>query len=355
MALGQKHEVKVALESYTHLVIGTKKIGKSSLIADIAKEIYGGINNLLVISIGDEDGYSALDGLIYENPMSWKEFVAIVDELVKNADENPFKIVSIDTIDELVTFAEKETIRLSNIENPTKQVQTVNAAFGGYGHGRDKVIDIIQEQIMRLRRTKYGVFLVGHNKIKSIKQKLEGDNYNVISSNLTEDFFNAFAYKADIICNIVSEKVVKNGALDATERYMYFRDDGFVEAGSRFPTMPTHVPYGARTYYDAVISGIKASLNTTVSDKEFEKKRQTALKQKESDAKKYAEKDGQTGNEEILEMAVSAFKSGTKDQKEQAKQMLQKFGIANFKDPDAFTRDQLTEMLNIFKEEDIVD
>lgn len=348
MALGQKHEVKVALESYTHLIIGTKKIGKSSLIADIAKEIYGGLNNLLVVSIGDEDGYSALDGLIYENPMNWKEFVGIVDDLVKNADENPFKIISIDTIDELVTFAEKEAVRLSNIENPTKQVQSVNAAFGGYGHGRQKVIDLIEEQIMRLRRTKYGVFLVGHNKIKSIKQKLDGDNYNVISSNLTEDYFNAFAYKADIICNIVSEKVVKNGALDATERYMYFRDDGFVEAGSRFSTMPIHVPYGARNYYDAVISGIKASLNTSVSDKEFEKKRQQALKQKESDAKTFAEKDGQVGNEEILELVKVAFKAGTKDQKNSAKQLLNEFGISDFKDPDAFTRDQLIKIQNIF-------
>jgi hypothetical protein len=350
MALGKKHEVKVAMESYTHLVMGTKKIGKSSLIADIAKDIYGSINNLLVISIGDEDGYSALDGLIYENPTSWKEFVAVIDELVKNSDENPYKIISIDTIDELVDLAERETIRQSNIENPTKQVQTVNAAFGGYGHGRDKVIDLIQEQIMRLRRTKYGVFLVGHNKIKSIKQKMEGENYNVISSNLTEDYFNAFAYKADIICNIVSEKVVKNGALDANERYMYFRDDGFVEAGSRFPTMPTHVPYGARNYHDAVISGIKASLNTSVSDKDFEKKRQDALKQKETEAKKFAEKDGQVENEELLEMVTAAFKSGTKDQKESAKQMLSEFGIQNFKDPDKFTREQLLAILDIFKD-----
>jgi hypothetical protein len=288
--------------------------------------------------------------LIYENPSSWKEFVTIIDELVKNSDENPYKIISIDTIDELVDLSEKETIRLNNIENPTKQVQTVNAAFGGFGHGRDKVIDLIQEQIMRLRRTKYGVFLVGHNKIKSIKQKLEGENYNVISSNLTEDYFNAFAYKADIICNIVSEKVVKNGALDATERYMYFRDDGFVEAGSRFSTMPTHVSYGARNYYDAVISGIKASLNTSVSDKEFEKKRQDNLRQKETAAKAFAEKDGQISNEELLEMVTAAFKAGTKDQKESAKQMLSGFGISNFKDPDKFTTDQLTAILNIFKE-----
>jgi len=352
MALGKKHEVKVALESYTHLVIGTKKIGKSSLIADIAKEIYGGLNNLLVISIGDEDGYSAIDGLMYENPASWKEFVGIIDELVKNSDENPYKIVSIDTIDELVDFAEKETIRLSNIENPTKIVTSVNAAFGGFGHGREKVIDLIQDQIMRLRRTKYGVFLVGHNKIKSIKQKLEGENYNVISSNLTEDYFNAFSYKADVICNIVSEKVVKNGALDASERYMYFRDDGFVEAGSRFKSMPIHVPYGAKNYYDAVISGIKASLNTQMSDKDFEKKRKDAIKQKETDAKKFAEKDGQINNDEMLAIVVAAFKAGTKDQKEAAKKKLSDFGIPNFKDAEAFTKNQLIEMQNIFKDED---
>jgi hypothetical protein len=352
MSLGKKHEVKVALESFTHLIIGTKKIGKSTLIADIAKEIYGNIESLLTISIGDEDGYSALDGLKYEDPMTWKEFVVIVDELVQKPEENPYKIVSIDTIDELVNLAEKEAVRLSNIENPTKQVKTVNAAFGGYGNGRKKVIELVQDQIMRLRRTKYGVFLVGHNKIKSIKQKLEGDPYNVISSNLTEDYFNAFAYKADIICNIVSEKIVKKGALDATERYMYFRDDGFVEAGSRFATMPIHVPYGAREYNDAVVSGVKSSLNISISDKEFEKKRKQALKQKEDAAIAYAEKEGQISNEDLLESVTTAFKAGTKDQKEQAKKLLDKFSIPNFKDSEAFTSEQLAEILNIFVDEE---
>jgi len=161
--LGKRHDVKVALENFTHLIIGTKKIGKSTLIADIAKEIYGNIDNLLLISIGDEDGFSGLDGIMLENPMNWKEFVALVDELVKNPEENPYKIISIDTIDELVSLAEKETIRLSNIENPTKQVKTINAAFGGYGAGRKKVVSMIEDQLMRLRRTKYGLFLVGHN------------------------------------------------------------------------------------------------------------------------------------------------------------------------------------------------
>jgi len=349
--LGKRHDVKVALENFTHLIIGTKKIGKSTLIADIAKEIYGNIDNLLLISIGDEDGFSGLDGIMLENPMNWKEFVALVDELVKNPEENPYKIISIDTIDELVSLAEKETIRLSNIENPTKQVKTINAAFGGYGAGRKKVVSMIEDQLMRLRRTKYGLFLVGHNKIKSIKQKLEGEDYNVISSNLTEDYFNAFAYKADIVCNIVSEKIVKNGSLDATERYMYFRDDGFVEAGSRFSTMPTHVLYGAKNYNDAIIEGIKASLAKPISENEFEKKKMKDIKQKEVDAKKFADVDGKNDKQELLEIVTSAFKAGTKDQKETAKIKLSEYGIQNFKDYEAFSRDQLIELQNIFVEE----
>jgi len=96
---------------------------------------------------------------------------------------------------------------------------------------------------------------------------------------------------------------------------MYFRDDGFVEAGSRFSTMPTHVLYGAKNYNDAIIEGIKASLAKPISENEFEKKKMKDIKQKEVDAKKFADVDGKNDKQELLEIVTSAFKAGTKDQK----------------------------------------
>lgn len=129
MALGKINKISFALEDYIHLIIGAKKVGKTTLVADIVKELYG-LDKLLCISVGSEDGHMIVDNMPHETPQTWKEFVAIVDELVLHPEENPFKFVSIDTIDEMVNLATKEVFRLHQIEK--KEVcNSLNSAFGG--------------------------------------------------------------------------------------------------------------------------------------------------------------------------------------------------------------------------------
>lgn len=94
------------------------------------RKFYGGIDNLLVISVGNEKAYEAIDGTIYEEPQNWTELMAIVNELHKNPDDNPFEWVSIDTIDNVIPMAEKEVIRLHTKE--FKEVpKSFNSCFGG--------------------------------------------------------------------------------------------------------------------------------------------------------------------------------------------------------------------------------
>ena len=311
MALGQKNKVKVAIESYVHLIIGEKKIGKTTLVAEIAKS-RGSLDKLLSISVGDEDGFHAIDGLIYENPMTWKEFVAIVDELIQKPEENDFDYVAIDTIDELVSIAIKEVLRQHKIDKGT-EAKSLNDAFGGYGRGRDKLMSLIGDQLSRLKKSKYTVFLIGHNKLKEIKDKVN-DPYSMLTSNLNADQYNIFSYKADIICNIMSEKEVgENGNLVGVNRYMHFRSDGFVDAGSRFAELPSKVPYGADEYIEAVEEGIKNSLNREVSDKEMEKLKKESIKEKHEKAKEFAEKEIAHEQEEEMEEEVNELISYISD------------------------------------------
>lgn len=128
--LGKKNIVSLSPENYTHVIIGEEKVGKTTLIANIAKEYYGSLDSLLCISVGKEKGHKAIQGLIYEEPQNWQEFVAIVDELIQNPNENHFKIVSIDTIDELIKLAIKEVLRLSRIETG-KVCKSLLDSFGG--------------------------------------------------------------------------------------------------------------------------------------------------------------------------------------------------------------------------------
>jgi len=354
MALGKKNTVKVNLENYCHLIIGERKIGKSTLMANLAKDVYGDIDKLLLISLGDEDGFHAIDGLVYENPMTWKEFVAIVDELVKNPDDNEFKMIAIDTIDELVNMAIKEVIRMHKVEKQT-DCKSINEAFGGYGKGRERLSMLLTEQLTRLKRVKSGLFMIGHNKFREIKQKTDGDPYSIITSNLSADYYNVFAYKADVVCNIVTEKVIEESMLKDTERYMYFRSDGFIDAGSRFDNIPNRVEYGAMNYFKAVEEGIKNSLGKDFSDKEFDKKKAQDAKEKAELAKEASiaetvaeSEDGK--NEEMVTFIQQKFPNAEEDAKERIKAIMAKHGIKNFKNATELSTEGLSAIVAVLKE-----
>src|SRR5690606_39591586 len=110
--------------------------------ADLAREIYGSIDKLLIVSIGKEKAYEAIDGAIYEEPQNWRELMAIVDELANNIDKYDFDLVSFDTIDEIIPMAEAEVMRLHTVAY--KEVpKSFNACFGGYGEPRKKLAEQI--------------------------------------------------------------------------------------------------------------------------------------------------------------------------------------------------------------------
>ena len=178
-----------------------------------------------------------------------------------------FRMLSIDTIDEFIEMVTEEVVRLHTIQY--KEVpKSFNSCFGGYGAPRKKAQELINDVLDLIKDTPYGYYFVGHNKVKTIKSKLDESEYNIISSNLSEDYFNAIAYKCPIICNIVSEantSEFKMGdksqyTLNQKIRFMHFRDDAYIEAGSRFSELPQKVEYGAKEYIQAVTEGIKNSI-----------------------------------------------------------------------------------------------
>lgn len=289
--LGKKYKMPANIESYTHLIMGDRKIGKSTLVKDIAVQEYGSIDALLSLSIGNEDGFEAINGLIYENPTRWGQFVSIVDELIENQDEYDFRIVAVDTIDELVRLAGEETIRQSNLKNPEKKVDTLNAAFGGYYAGPKYMFNLINEQLTRLKDSKYGLFMVAHNKMKKRRDSSADEGYDIITTNLSTDEFNTFAYKATIVCNITLDRKLENGVTVGTQRLMNFRSDGIIDAGSRLKNLPNGVKFGADNYIRVVKDAIRAELG--VDEKELEERSEADYEKQKEDAKKSAKKEAE--------------------------------------------------------------
>lgn len=113
MALWKKNEVKYDIGSYIHYWRGIKKVGKTTLFYELIKELYDGdLSKGLLISIGSETGYQALDQLVYAEAGTFTELEELIDELIENKSDNEFEIVAFDTVDEWVKLAQEEVKRI---------------------------------------------------------------------------------------------------------------------------------------------------------------------------------------------------------------------------------------------------
>ena len=279
MALWKKNEVSVDLAHYRHYWRAPKKWGKTTLFAKLVMELYGSMDRALLISCGNERGYSALDSLMYVDCPEWTTLMEVVDELVENKEDNSFALLGFDTVDELVAMAQREVIRLDF--RKTGERKEFNACLGGYGAGRKKVEELINSIITRLGDCGYGLIFIGHTKIRDIKEK-NGDEYQMLTSNLSSDYDGIFANKADICMMGTIEKSIDGGFVQEAERYMVFRGDGYIDAGGRFADIESKVEVSAKNYIKTVTDAIKKSITShEATDEYIETKRKQEHKEKE--------------------------------------------------------------------------
>lgn len=337
MAKYKKNTVKLDIGSYIHYWRGIKKSGKTTLFYNLLMEQYGTLDAGLLISVGEEIGFYALDGIIYVEVPTWEDLIELVDDLVENKADNNFKFLGIDTVDELVKLAKEEVKRL---HKKAKGVAAeFNACLGGYGAPRDKVIELIDEQLARLRRAGYGLALIGHTKLRDVKEK-NGDEYQQLTSNLSSDYDGIFANKADIVMTIAVEKNIdEHKRIEGTTRYMYFRTDGFIDAGGRFDQMPERVEYGARNYIEAFEQGVRGAMKTNkLTEEQIAQKRAEEVQARENVAADFANESKELADKDTYMKKIKEnFMSSPDATKKQAKSMLTGAGYAKFDEADVQT------------------
>lgn len=260
------NEVKVDLASYRHYWRGIKKAGKTTLFYQLMMALYGDPSYGLELSVGNERGFKALDGMVYDEAPDWATLMEIVDDLIENKEDNNFKFICFDTVDELVSIAKKEVIRLDF--RKTGEKHEFNACFGGYGHPREKVQELIDNLMTRLEDSGYGLIWIGHTKYRTVNEK-NGDSYDMLTSNLSSDYDGIFANKADVVMMIDIEKDIEGGFVQDTQRYMWFRGDGFVDAGGRFSQIEQKVEFSVENYIKTVSDAIRAEIKSHQADDKY--------------------------------------------------------------------------------------
>lgn len=240
---------QVRIQDYFWVIAGIPKAGKTTLFASLVEYIFGDLNKGLLLAF--ETGYKALR-VQAQDIDEWNDFEEVVDQLVEMKDELGIEFIGIDTADVLYEMCEKHVISKWNMKNPSKRTDDIGGVGAkgnsdqGFGVGYKYVKSLIRTQIDRLVKAGYGIMVLTHDKDKQVEDST-GKKYDQKQVSLPTTAREIFVNMADFICFITIEKEATSKGKKvegvSTSRYIYWRTDGFVEAGSRFNNVPERIEW----------------------------------------------------------------------------------------------------------------
>ena len=374
------NKVKIDLQSYPHYILmGSRKVGKTTLFADLVVYNYKDPMKGLLISCGDEDGYKAIDDIQVEDAKAWdmledmdgnRGLIQIVDELIAlRGTPDQIEMVGLDTLDELVEIASKQVYEEHRNEKG-KYPKSLNDALGGYGAGQRRVVELIKDVIRRLNTAGMAVFIIAHTKQKEMTDAMSELKYEIITNNLDSRFYSPFADTAQMVVNIVKERNIEGvstetkkingkeievqtaGKQKSVDRYMYFRETAFVDAGGRFVGLPEKLPLSAENFMEAFNIGVENSRKNKKTDKEIEEQRVEENKKNVEAGVKLQQKEMKAKKASLAQEINQALVNGpTTDQLEAVSKKLAEYNIKGFdeKSLEGVEISALEEILVIFK------
>lgn len=317
-----KNEVTADILQYKQLIAGRPKAGKTSLFHGIVKEKFDGdMSKGLLVAF--EKGYSALDGIHAVDIEEWEDFQDLVEELVDNKDEVSYEVLGFDTIDILIKLATQYVVAKQSIADK-KRYTAINDI--GWGKGYALMEEEIAEQVGKLDQAGYGLFFITHDKDTTMTTR-EGLEYNKTIISAGGRGGDYFRNTADLIVFIELTKEIEKGK-QVDKRYIYFRGDADMEAGSRFKYAPTRVEYSTENYINAIEDAIKKEYGSDEAVEEAKEKQAEEAVKKEEEKKK----EESVTPEDLIAKIDKQLKDVSKDDKVRLAELLKAdFGNANYK------------------------
>ena len=307
---GKKNQVKVDPFNYSLMMLGEPKIGKTSLLYEVAEKLVGD-EGYIFAELFRERGADAIEGIVAENIPDWDAWVEFVDDIVDNktTDYAKLRVIFGDTYDQMILMAQQEALSLWNRKNPDKRADSLNGSWNGFGGGDKKALELIFEQVDRLESVGVKVWWIGHVKTKEVKNIYNEETYQILTSDQQQNYFNALKKNLHFLClayfdrelqkektgkkNIVTKKEEIKTTIKDETRKIKFRDDSFVvDSGSRFSDIVPEINLDEDEFITAITDAIKAEINkngTSVEDRKKENDREDAERLKKiAEAEKLA-------------------------------------------------------------------
>lgn len=280
MAYGKKNVISADLSRVILGLLGEPGIGKTSTIYKMAEQEFGD-EGYLLLDVGSEWGSEYINGVVAEQTETFKKFLDVTNDIIKNKKtEYPnLKVVICDTIDALFEIGEPYLVKLYNSEHMSdknfKPATTINAAEGGFMHGQDRLIEIVIEQIVKLRRAGVGFWYTGHVKRRSNDDAFSGETYDMITTNMSQRYFAAIRNKSHAIGiayidrTLTQQEVGKENPITkekktitrvvSESRKVKFRDDSYTaDSKSRLADITEEVMLDA----DEILKALKDAINS---------------------------------------------------------------------------------------------
>lgn len=330
----------IMLDSDEHLYITNDYIvtHNTTLVKEVCEKLVGE-DGYMFLELGQERGGDAIEGINHVNCPEWEMeydeltnsagFSDVCEDIIENkTSEYPdLKVVIWDTYDQLITIAEQESIAQWNKEcrdagHPEKVAKSINAAWGGFGKGEKKTIELMFDMKARLKRVGVETFVIGHVKTKDVTDVVSGETYQTLTSDQQQNYFNAlkknlhFLGLAYIDRTIAKEKtgrqVIKGkkkvdeevNKVKEESRKIKFRDDNYaVDSGSRFADIVPEINLDADEFIKALTDAI-----LTEQKKSGMTVKQTQAEQdkiKKAEEKRIAEAEKKNNEKKELDKVVA--------------------------------------------------
>ena len=288
---GKKNHVSLNPLDANICLLGTPKVGKTTLMKEVAEELVGS-DGYLFLEMYRENGAKYIEDIVYENVPNWETFIEIIDDIIDNrtTDYAELKVVFIDTLDNALQLAEQESIRLWNKENPGKKTNSINSAWGGFMKGQDKACDLLQEQFFRLREVGIAPSYIGHVRTTNVTDPITLENYQQLTSDVTQRYFGQIKKNIDLVAlayidrEIVTQRNDNGGnkkvnKVESEVRKIKFRDSNYaVDAGGRFRYIQDECDFTPSAFItamrDALETEVKSKGKSVESRKEEDVKRE---------------------------------------------------------------------------------
>lgn len=332
---GKKNHVNIDPLSYNTLLLGESKIGKTTLIKEVCEQL-AGEEGYMFLELGQERGADAIEGINHVNCPEWimdydeltnsAGFQDVCEDIIanKSTEYKNLRVVVWDTYDQLITIAEAEAIRLWNKEcreknQPDKCSKTINGAWGGFGKGEKKAMELMFTMMADLRRVGVATIVIGHVKTKDVSDVVSGETYQTLTSDQQQNYFNALkknlhflglAYIDRTIVkektgkkNIVTGKEIMANKVSAETRKIKFRDDNYaVDSGSRFAEIVPEIEMNADSFIQALKDAIECE----------RKKSGMTIEETQAEQKAIADAEAERVAKEEAEAKVKAELNGVK-------------------------------------------